>query len=281
MGAGAIRWRRSRPDRACTSSWPRIRRRRTCLTALRNTSIASAESTPANHPMMSAHRAGLQSLSTLHRGSAPGRFGTNGPTQQNPRPRERNVNGARLIAVSGVVFSVVLLIVGLALTPAHAPNSISAGATIAQYVGAHRGELLLSYFLTALSVLPFFVFIAALYRLMRRAEGDDGWVALTALMGGIVGAALFFVSSSLWATVAYRPGQDPAILRALTDASWITVAFSEVAFATFIGATSFAVLRTRVLPAWSGWVGVPVAVVTLIGAAALVRGAGHSRRKAR
>jgi hypothetical protein len=182
--------------------------------------------------------------------------------------------GARLIAVSGVVFSVVLLIVGLALTPAHAPNSISAGATIAQYVGAHRGELLLSYFLTALSVLPFFVFIAALYRLMRRAEGDDGWVALTALMGGIVGAALFFVSSSLWATVAYRPGQDPAILRALTDASWITVAFSEVAFATFIGATSFAVLRTRVLPAWSGWVGVPVAVVTLIGAAALSSGSG-------
>jgi hypothetical protein len=87
MGAGAIRWRRSRPDRACTSSWPRIRRRRTCLTALRNTSMASAESTPANHPM-SAHRAGLQSLSTLRRGSAPGRFGTNGPTQQNPRPRE-------------------------------------------------------------------------------------------------------------------------------------------------------------------------------------------------
>jgi hypothetical protein len=183
-------------------------------------------------------------------------------------------NGARLIAFSGVVFSVLLIIVALVLTPAHAPNSASAGATIAHYFGAHRSTLLLGYFLSALSVLPLIVFIAALYRPLRRAEGDDGWVALTALIGGVVVAALFFVSTSMWATVAYRPGQDPAILRALTDAGWITVAFSEVAGATFIGAISIAVLRTRVLPAWSGWVGVLVAIVTLIGTAAVSAGSG-------
>ena len=180
---------------------------------------------------------------------------------------------ARLIAVSGVLFSV-LFVVGLALTPAHAPDSASTGATIAHYVGAHRGELLLSDFLIVLSGVPFFVYMAALYRLTRQVEDDDGWVALTGLIGGVVGSAVFVVSWSLLAAVAYRPAQDPAILRALTDASWITTNLAGVSFAVFIGAISFAVLRTRVLPVWSGWVGVPVALVTLIGAPVLSAGSG-------
>lgn len=122
--------------------------------------------------------------------------------------------------------------------------------------------------------MPFFVFIAALYRLTRQAEGDDGWVALTALIAAVVGSAAFVVSWSLLAAVAYRPGQDPAILRTLTDASWITTDFAAVAFAAFIGAISFAVLRTRVLPEWSGWLGVPFALVTLIGAPVVSAGSG-------
>ena len=63
-------------------------------------------------------------------------------------------------------------------------------------------------------------------------------------------------------------------MRALTDASWITTNLAGVSFAVFIGAISFAVLRTRVLPVWSGWIGVPVALVTLIGAPVLSAGNG-------
>jgi hypothetical protein len=182
-------------------------------------------------------------------------------------------SSARLVVVSGVAFAVIFF-VALALTPAHAPNSASSGAAIAHYAQAHRTRLLLSEFLGALSALPTFVFIAALYRLLRRAESDGDIFALTSLLGGVVGIGLFVISLSLLAAVAYRPDQDPAILRALTDASWITVDFGAIAFAAFVGAITLGVLRTRVLPSWSGWVGVPVALVTLIGAPDLSAGSG-------
>jgi hypothetical protein len=170
--------------------------------------------------------------------------------------------------------SVVLYVLAFALTPTHAPNSASTGARIAQYASAHRGQLLATDLLIALALAVLVVFAAVLYRMIRSAEGEDGWLAIAALASLVVGAGIFGVGTALFMTVSYRPTADPAVLRGLLDAGWIAYNSSGFAFGAWIAIVAAAALSTRVLPAWTAWIGIPVALINLIGPLALKTGTG-------
>ena len=180
---------------------------------------------------------------------------------------------AAAAAVAGGL-AVVLYVIAFAITPTHAPNSGTAGIRIAHYIAVHRGTLLVSDLLLAAALAATVLFAACVYRLTRAAELRDGWLSLGGLASVAAGAGTFGVGIALFMTATYRPLTDPNVLRALWDGGWI--AFNSVGFlfGAWIAIVAITTLRTGALPAWTAWVGLPIALLSLIGPFALKAGTG-------
>ena len=179
----------------------------------------------------------------------------------------------RAVGIIGGI-SVVAYLAAIALTPAHAPSSGSTGVQIVRYATANRNQLLASDLLFAIAVAVLMIFVAGLYRIIRRAEGDDGWLAIASLASVVAGAGIFGAGTALFMVVAYRPVTDPAVARAFWDAGWLAYNSAGFAFVAWIAIVVAAALRHRALPAWTAWIGVPVALINLAGPFAVTAGTG-------
>ena len=170
--------------------------------------------------------------------------------------------------------TVVAYLVAIALTPAHAPNSGSTGIQIVRYATINRNQLLASDLLFAIAVAVLMVFVAGLYRIIRRAEGEDGWLAIASLASAVAGAGIFGAGTALFMVIAYRPATDPAVARAFWDAGWLAYNSAGFAFVAWIAIVVVASLRHRALPPWIASIGVPVALINLVGPFAVTAGTG-------
>jgi hypothetical protein len=177
------------------------------------------------------------------------------------------------LAIVGLA-TVVVYLGAFGLTPPGSPNSASSGAQIVRYATAHRDQLLASYLLFAVGVPLLMIFAAGLYRLIRRGERATGWLAIASLATVIAGAGTFGAGTALFMTIAYRPATDPGVARALWDAGWLAYNSAGFAFGAWIAIVVAATFRHRVLPRWTAWVGVPIAVISLIGPLAVKAGTG-------
>jgi hypothetical protein len=65
---------------------------------------------------------------------------------------------------------------------------------------------------------------------------------------------------------------DPTVVRALTEAALASQAFGFLLTALFLAAASYAILATRALPRWTGWVGFGIAVLNLAAVPAIFGG---------
>ena len=74
--------------------------------------------------------------------------------------------------------------------------------------------------------------------------------------------------------VAYRPATDPAVVRALWDAGWLAINTAGFGFSAWIAILAMATFRNRVLPVWTAWIGVPVALIGFVGPFAVKAGTG-------
>ena len=119
------------------------------------------------------------------------------------------------------------------------------------------------------------VFAAGLYRIIRRAEGEDGWLAMASLASVVAGAGIFGAGTALFMVVAYRPATDPAVARAFWDAGWLAYNTAGFAFVAWIAIVAVATFRHRVLPRWTAWIGIPVALISLVGPFAVKAGTGR------
>ena len=147
-------------------------------------------------------------------------------------------------------------------------------AEIVHWATAHRGQLLASYLLFALGLAVLMVFAAGLYRVIRRAEGKDDWLAMASLASAVAGAGIFGAGTALFMAVAYRPATDPAVARALWDAGWLAYNTAGFGFSAWIAMVAVATLRHRVLPLWTAWIAVPVALIGFVGPFAVKAGTG-------
>ena len=179
----------------------------------------------------------------------------------------------KAVALLGGI-AVAMYLTAIALTPAHAPDSGSAGGEIVDWAAEHRDQLLASYLLVALGLAVLMVFAAGLYRVIRRAEGNDGWLAMASLASAVAGAGIFGAGTALFMTVAYRPDTDPAVARALWDAGWLAYNTAGFGFSAWIAIAAAATFRHRVLPVWTAWVAVPVVLIGFVGPFAVKAGTG-------
>jgi hypothetical protein len=104
-----------------------------------------------------------------------------------------------------------------------------------------------------------FFFLGALYRILRRAEASDGWLADVALIAGTVMIAVKLGSATFGIAERYHPATISAAtagtLHNLGDGAFV---ISGLLAAIFVLAASLSALGSGVLPRWAGWAGVAI-----------------------
>lgn len=187
-------------------------------------------------------------------GPMPGQIGTGGATG---RPD-------LWAALAGLVFTALVLASFFApdIPSSDSPAEDIAAQLVADNTG-HRLSLLLGF----LGDVAFLVFLAGLWSRLRRGEGQAGMFAALVLAAGAAFVTLMLISGGLHLVlVQYASGgqPDPAVLPALADLNqWMGAAILAPSAAMLLGAT-LAILTTRALPLWLGWLAAATAVLQLI-----------------
>lgn len=216
------------------------------------------------------------------RASPPSRRGDPGapPPEAEPTPRDEPVAAAgdsygalgpptgrfgRLAAFFGLAYAL-LGFVGWSLLPVGGVEPNDPAAEIARELTDQRGRISAGILLTLFSLFFFIVFLSWLYRWLRDAEGEGGWIATVALVGGILLVAMLLVVTalSIAASVLDDYGADPVIARTLLVLQWQAVAVAFIPSAAFVGGTAFVGYVTGVLPRWLNYSGMAIALGLLI-----------------
>ncbi len=121
--------------------------------------------------------------------------------------------------------------------------------------------------------MPFFLlFLGGLFSVLRRAEGGSGSLAVSALCAGIamamtwpMGILIAGLSSDIVAG-----GGDVATAWSLDGMAPLSLALSAFPRTVLLVATSLLLLGSRLAPRWMCWMGLALAVASLIGTAMLL-----------
>ena len=123
--------------------------------------------------------------------------------------------------------------------------------------------------LEVLGFTAFLVFLGYLYRVLRCAEGPDGWLASTALGAGLVTVAIKLGSIAPVMAADLRSQElTPDLVRTLMDLGGAAFVVSGYSSGIFVAAAAAATLTGRVLPRWLALAGVAVGVLTVAAGAA-------------
>ena len=134
----------------------------------------------------------------------------------------------RLGALSGVLFVVLLM------------GSTSTGSD-AQIV----------IVLELIAILLFLPFLGYLYSVLRRAEGEDAWLAPTAFGAGLVDLTIK-LGSIAPGFAARAEGLDPQLHQVLEKMNSVAFIVTMLPLGVMMSAVAIVVLKTRVLPLWLG-----------------------------
>lgn len=171
--------------------------------------------------------------------AAPGRAGTKGITM--------NGISARLAAASGAFF-VIAILVGSALVE-------SDSVVVARA----------SYALAVLGFTAFIVFVAFMHRIMRAAEGPDGWVATVALGAGLLYSAVRFEAQAPRMVEAYRgDALSPELARTLVDLNDMAFVVGGLLLGLYAASAGWVCVKHRLLSRWLGWFGVVTGVLAVV-----------------
>jgi len=174
-------------------------------------------------------------------------------------------------AVLGGVAYVVCFVVGVILIFNGAPDSSSAPGKIIAYYGksGHRDRINIGWVVTGLGVFFFLWFLSALRRSVRLLEGDDGFLTGLTTVGGAIYASLTLAAIAVDTGIrtmsddTYHHTVYPGLIHAADDAGWVLHASGGVGLGAMIIAASLAALRARAVPAWAGWLGIVVGILSL------------------
>ena len=177
---------------------------------------------------------------------------------------------SRFAPLTGVVF-VALWIAAFAVALGD-EGSESDAEIVAYYADeGNRGQDQTLFFLVVLASLAFLWFLAVLRsRLVRAADRAEPLTTLT-VGAGIAASTIWLVAGVFWMGVAYTESEtkefvvDPNTERLVSEMAYVFWVTGMYATIPVVLGTSLLALRTRVLPRWLGWLGLPIAV-SLLGA---------------
>jgi hypothetical protein len=177
---------------------------------------------------------------------------------------------ARWAALAGVAY-IILFVVGVILIYSDTPDSDSSPAKVISYYsdGGHRDRISVGWILVGLGVFFFLWFLSALRQVVRRLEGDDGFLTGLTTIGGGIYATLTLAAVAV--EVGVRTMSDdtfhhqvyPGLIHAADDATWMLHASGGAGIGAMIIATSIAALRAGSVPGWVGWLSVAAGIIAL------------------
>ena len=171
----------------------------------------------------------------------------------------------RLAALTGVV-AVALWIAGVFTIESVSPEDEDSAEALLAYFEDEGTTLLVGAFLFALGTAFFVWFLGSLRTTFLAGEGVPGRVTGIAFAGGI-GKAVFdlgvvggIAAGAIGADEELTPEAAQAIFW-MDDAFFVGAEFMAL---VFMAASALVVLRTRVLPAWMGWLAAVIALGLLV-----------------
>ncbi len=178
----------------------------------------------------------------------------------------------RLGAACGILY-IVLSILG---------HEVLGGGGEAPIAGAPRAQIT-SYFannpptaqtwmgvyIELVGLVLFVFFLGSLYGVLRRAEGEGGWLSAVAFGGGLLSVAVKLASAPAVIAAYYRAseGLDPQLAAALVDMNNASFVVTWATNAVLLAATAIVVIGTGALPRWVGWMAAVLSAGLLVGAA--------------
>ena len=166
---------------------------------------------------------------------------------------------------SGVA-AAVLLMAGFPLYfMAGPPPDLGDTDRLTEYLTRNRGLILTSKLVNTVHVAGFLLFLDGLRHLIRRASADHEWEATLVFGAGLVAASATLTGDLLGASAALDTfnALEPAAVCALGEAALPAFGAIGLLMTTlFLVSASYALLVTRALPWWTGWMGYAVAILT-------------------
>jgi len=178
----------------------------------------------------------------------------------------------RLVGACGLLAFVLSTVIGVIDPP---PPVGAPGTVVAEYFHAHRMHVLVLNYLGLIGLLPFLPVVAYSVALVREREGERGWLWILLLAASLfmLGAG-FGVLAVLQGTAYSAAEASPDLARALGDLAALWFGMFLVTVAGFTGAFGWAVLATRVWPAWFAYASLAVGVLSLVASVGTVLTSG-------
>ncbi|GEM_PF-959473 len=185
-------------------------------------------------------------------------------------PAVMGMSRERLGAIGGIVF-VVLVVVSTFIAPGP-PKASDPVEKITTYFTDHRSAILLSGYLGSLALIPVIVFIAALYALLRDAEGLSGGLALASFGSALITGVFATMTGVLNSVLAFTGRDaDAATIRGLYNLDQMAGTFIWFPLVAWLLFASLVMLRMAGGYRWVGWLGMLEAIVGLLSGASLAR----------
>ena len=171
----------------------------------------------------------------------------------------------RWSALAGVLFAA-LFAVALGLSANSNDNPTELANWLAD--SGNRNQQFVAWFLYIASALAFLSFLGTLRDMLVRAEGGPGTLSSLVFGPGLVFTGLYVAGISMFTAPATLGDEskytlDPNTAEMFNDAGYLLLVGGVMVAAVMVLSASTAALRTGVLPAWLGWIGLIVAVAML------------------
>lgn len=173
----------------------------------------------------------------------------------------------RLAPLGGVGF-LGTVVLGAAVIGETSPSSEAPAQEVARYFAEHQGEVFLNSVLVTLGAFALFpLFLAALWRAIRRTEGQGGLWATAALIAGVALLGPLLLQAAGWGAAALHAGEhrDPWVAAALMDLGDMGFLLFPIPAGLLLAATSAAAAPGVLLARWLVRTGAVLAVVLIVG----------------
>jgi hypothetical protein len=180
-------------------------------------------------------------------------------------PTARTRGWDRLAASLGIVF--VALQLGLGATLGGAPALDAPAGEIQSYLVNDGSEVLLATTMGTLSAFFFLWFLGTARTFLRAAEGATGSLSTVAFGAGLVTITLATTAALPTVALAWDNTAalaDPGLVQAAWNLNTLALVPIGSSAGAFCLAAAVIILRTRVMPAWVGLIGVLAGVVSVI-----------------
>jgi hypothetical protein len=173
----------------------------------------------------------------------------------------------RFTTITGIM-SVVLYVLGDALTYSLPPINASAGAVLS-YATNNSTQLLIFVYVWGATVAVTVGFLTGLWSLLRQHDPSSEVLTTLALDSGYMIWAIVLAGLAPVLLLGYlATALDSSTAKMLTDLALLGASLSAFPTAVSVAAFSTVILRSSVVARWIGWFGLLVVVAHLIAAGA-------------